>query len=53
VGVTYFNGDGFADLLLSRADGTWVQATVRGRGTFTYIVGNWGPEWTVFSRNPW
>ena len=32
VAVTYVNGNGFADLILSRADGTWVQATVTGPG---------------------
>ena len=49
VAITDFNDDGQGDLLLSRADGTWVRAT-NADGTFTYVAGNWGTGWTVYAN---
>src|SRR4030095_2908500 len=43
VAITDFNADARADVLLSRADGTWVKATHTGTGSFTFASGNWGP----------
>ena len=52
VAITDFNADGRADVLLSRPDGAWVQATNTGTASFTYVAGNWGTGWTVFVRKP-
>ena len=49
---TDFNEDGRGGILLSRADGTWIQATNTGTATFSYAVGNWGTGWTIFTRRP-
>jgi len=39
------------DIMLSRADGTWVRATSGNNpGTFTYVAGNWGTGWTVYAN---
>jgi hypothetical protein len=48
--MTDLNADGRGDIVLSRADGTWIQATTTGAATFTYTVGNWGTGWTVYTR---
>ena len=50
VRMTDFNNDGLGDLLLSNADGTWIQATNTGIGTFGYAAGNWGTGWTVYTN---
>ncbi|MEO8259432.1 MAG: reprolysin-like metallopeptidase [Acidobacteriota bacterium] len=50
VGITDVNDDGRADIILSRPDGTWVQARNDGLGIFTYAAGSWGPGWTVFTK---
>ena len=50
--ITDFNADARGDVLLSRADGTWVKATHTGTGSFTFAAGNWGTGWTVFVRKP-
>ena len=50
VAITDFNNDGQGDIMLSRADGTWVRATSGNNpGTFTYVAGNWGTGWTVYA----
>ncbi len=48
--ITDLNNAGRADLLLSDANGTWVQATNTGIGTFDYAAGNWGTGWTVYAN---
>jgi beta-lactam-binding protein with PASTA domain len=50
--MTDVNGDGRGDIVLSRADGMWVQATYTGVATFTYTAGNWGPGWMAYARRP-
>ena len=37
-------------LILTRPDGTWIQATNTGIGTFNYAAGNWGTGWTIFTK---
>jgi hypothetical protein len=50
IAVTDLNADRRGDIVLSRADGTWIQATNTGLGTFSYAAGNWGVGWTTFTR---
>ena len=50
VASTDLNQDGLRGFILSRADGTWVQAINTGAGTFTYTEGNWGTGWTIYTR---
>jgi hypothetical protein len=50
IAITDFNNDGQGDIMLSRADGTWVRAT-SADGTFTYVAGNWGTGWTVYATD--
>ncbi|MEO8255726.1 MAG: hypothetical protein ABI868_00115 [Acidobacteriota bacterium] len=50
IAVTDLNTDGRGDVILSRADGMWIQATNTGPGTFSYAAGNWGGGWRVLTR---
>jgi hypothetical protein len=50
VGVTDFNADGRADLLMSNAGGVFVQLTNIGDGVFGGAAGSWGTGWKVFTR---